>query len=236
MILEFLSKLLRLVRRGGGETKATVPPLAIPLLRYLIGASGVSALPGYITEPGWLAFKPKGGPSIAYLNLLDQSQSGKYGPYLPLSGTALQYNEPAPDPRKPGFEKNIRYQLDFAKRQGYDSVEWDNPDSYSTVDVLRALSLTQEYGLKVYAKNPLICKDPAAYVSHPTVIGIIVEKGAGTPKEYQSFLKQLSKDIPVYFVFHGNQKHIASEYARDLPENMFVSYSAKGEYGSSEQL
>ena len=86
----------------------------------------------------------KRGIAIAYCNLFDEENTGKYGPYLHTSDTAEQYGEGQIDPKGPGWEKNLRQQFQRRKRQGFSYIELDNPDAYSVEDVLGAIDLAAE--------------------------------------------------------------------------------------------
>jgi hypothetical protein len=92
------------------------------------------------------------------------------------------------------------------------------------------------FGLKVIAKNPgLVEGDCKSYVAHPNVVGIIVEKDAGTPDEMEALRKGAGKPtLPVWFVAFGKGK--GKEWADKTAaaaakyKNMGVTYSTKGEY------
>ena len=136
-------------------------------LRYLIGteASG----PGRddeVTEVSYSTTQPaRRGISIAYCNLFDEHNTGRYGPYLHTSDTAAEYNEGQIDPRGPGWEKNLREQFERRKKQGFEYIELDNPDAYSIKDVIGAIDLAASYGLKVIAKNPGLMEGGARHTS-----------------------------------------------------------------------
>ena len=155
---------------GGGAALAQVSSRADAVnaldgkpLRYLIGtdASG----PGRddaVTEVSYDTTQPaKRGISIAYCNLFDEHNSGRYGPYLHSSDTAAEYHEGQIDPSGPGWEKNLREQFERRRKQGFEYVELDNPDAYSIKDVIGAIDLAASYGLKVIAKNPALMEGSA---------------------------------------------------------------------------
>jgi hypothetical protein len=211
-------------------------------LRYLIGAekSGpardedVTVVSYNTTEPA------KRGISIAYCNLFDEKNTGQFGPYLHTSDTAQQYNEGQIDPRGPGWEKNLREQFERRKRQGFEYIELDNPDAYSIKDVIGAIDLAAKYGLKVIAKNPLLMgagtTAATAYVAHPNVHGVIVEKGAGNPGGMDALRRRAGKpDLPVWFVAFGSGRSWAGTVADAAKRyrNMGVTYSSAGEYGNA---
>jgi hypothetical protein len=206
-------------------------------LRYLIGGS---AGPGHDDEVTMVSYSTnspvKRGISIAYCNLFDEHNSGRYGPYLHNSDTAKQYNEGQVDPKGPGWEKNLREQYERRSKAGFEYVELDNPDAYKIKDVIGAIELAATYNLKVIAKNPGITDDPVSYVSHPNVYGIIVEKGAGGAADMERLRKKAGKpDLPVWFVAFGSGRGWAGSVANSAKSyrNMGVTYSSAGEYGNA---
>jgi hypothetical protein len=208
-------------------------------LRYLIGASSHGlGRDDEVTEVSYNATKPvKNGISIAYCNLFDETNSGRYGPYLHSSDTASQYNEGQIDPRGPGWAKNLREQFERRRKQGFEYIELDNPDAYSLKDVIGAIELAAAYGLKVIAKNPKLVEGGAVtYVAHPNVYGIIVERGAGGPDEMDTLRRKAGKpNVPVWFVAFGSGRTWASNVASAAKRyrGMGVTYSSAGEYGNA---
>jgi hypothetical protein len=208
-------------------------------LRYLIGAS--TSGPGRddeVTVVSYNATEPvKRGISIAYCNLFDENNTGRFGPYLHTSDTASQYNEGQIDPRGPGWEKNLRQQFERRKKQGFEYIELDNPDAYSVKDVIGAIELAATYGLKVIAKNPMLMERAAAsYVAHPNVYGVIVERGAGNPGDMDVLRRKAGKpDLPVWFVAFGSGRAWAGSVATAAKRyrGMGVTYSSAGEYGNA---
>jgi hypothetical protein len=208
-------------------------------LRYLIGTS--TSGPGRddeVTVVSYSATEPvRRGISIAYCNLFDENNTGRFGPYLKTSDTAKQYNEGQIDPRGPGWEKNLREQFERRKRQGFEYIELDNPDAYSVKDVIGAIDLAETYGLKVIAKNPVLMERGAAsYVAHPNVHGVIVEKGAGNPDDMDALRRKAGKPaLPVWFVAFGAGRAWAGNIASSAKHyrNMGVTYSSAGEYGNA---
>ena len=89
-------------------------------------------------------------------------------------------------------------------------------------------------GEKVIAKNPgLVEGDRKSYVAHRNVVGIIVEKDAGTPDEMDALRKSAGKPtLPVWFVAFGKGKAWADKTAEAAAKfkNMGVTCSTKGEY------
>jgi hypothetical protein len=208
-------------------------------LRYLIGAS----TPGLgrdddVTVVSYNATEPvKRGISIAYCNLFDENNTGRFGPYLHTSDTASQYNEGQIDPRGPGWEKNLREQFERRRKQGFEYIELDNPDAYSLKDVIGAIELAATYGLKVIAKNPMLLERAAtSYVAHPNVYGIIVERGAGNPDDMDALRRKADKPtLPVWFVAFGSGRAWAGSVANAAKRyrSMGVTYSSAGEYGNA---
>jgi len=219
-------------------------------LRYLIGteASG----PGRddeVIEVSYDTAEPvRHGVSIAYCNLFDEHNTGRYGPYLHSSDTAAEYNEGQIDPRGPGWEKNLREQFERRRNQGFEYVELDNPDAYSIKDVIGAIDLAASYGLKVIAKNPGLMQGTAgedghqrpdaatSYVAHPNVYGIVVERGAGSPGDMDALRREAGKPtLPVWFVAFGSGRAWAGGVANAAKHyrNMGVTYSSAGEYGNA---
>jgi hypothetical protein len=207
-------------------------------LRYLIGTGAAGAgRDDEVTEVAYSAAPVKRGISIAYCNLFDEHNTRRYGPYLRTSDTAAQYNEGQIDPRGPGWEKNLREQYERRKKQGFEYIELDNPDAYSTKDVIGAIDLAASYGLKVIAKNPgLMGRGAAEYVAHANVYGIIVEKGAGGAGDMDALRRKAGKpDLPVWFVAFGSGRAWAGNVASAAKQyrNMGVTYSSAGEYGNA---
>lgn len=227
---------------NGGST--FVSPLEGKPLRYLIGTDGPG--PGSddeITEVAYtVTWVPARGIAVKYCNLFDEENTGEYGPYLQDSETAQQYGEGQIDPRGPGWEKNLRTQMARAVAQGFSYIELDNPDAYRVRDVLGAYDMAAVYGLKVLGKNPLISdhnEDTSPLVRHGAVVGVVVERGAGDPARMHSLRKRVGKpSLPVWFVAFGNGRTWAREMAARARnyKNMMVTYSARGEYGSSEDV
>jgi hypothetical protein len=206
-------------------------------LRYLIGAeSSGPGREGGVTVVSYDSEPVKLGISVAYGNLFDERNTGKYGPYLHSSDTAAQYNEGQIDPKGPGWQKNLREQFERRRKQGFSYIELDNPDAYSSKDVIGAIELAASYGLKVIAKNPLLVSDgAAAYVAHPNVFGAIVERGAGTPAQMEALRKKAGKPaLPVWFVSFGKGRGWAGSVADSAKQyrSMGVTYSSAGEYGN----
>ncbi len=228
----------------------SISPLAGKPLRYLIGADkdivGVrDGLADVVTEVPYDAKAPaRAGISIAYCNFFDQRESydkdsntGDYGPYLPQTDTAEEYDEGVIDPRGPGWSRNLIEQFAKRQQQGFEYIELDNPDAYEIEHVIDAIYLAAVFGLKVIAKNPeLTGRGATRFVEHPNVYGMIVEKDAGNPREMDVLRRDAGKpDLPVWFVAFDKGRQWANDtakIARSFP-NMRVTYSPRGEYETS---
>jgi hypothetical protein len=218
-------------------------PLEGKPLRYLIGAAApVQGKDGEITEVGYdVDSVPRDGFAIAYCNLFDEENSGRFGPYLRTSDTAAQYGEGQIDAAGPGFEKNLREQFLRRKARGFQYIELDNSDAYRLKDVMRAIDLAASYGFKVIAKNPgLMAKeDSLAYIAHPSIVGIIAEKDAGDAMSMDVLRRRANRHaLPVWFVAFGDDKRWADNIARSASgySHMGVTYSSVGEYGNAIDL
>lgn len=183
-----------------------------------------------------------GGIYVGYCNLFDELNTGNYGPYLKTSDTAKQYREGQIDPRGAGWTKNLTEQFELRKRQGFEYIELDNPDAYSIEDVIGAIDLAATYGLKVIAKNPMLFESESArraFVRHHNIHGAIVERDCGDPAGMAKLRTDAGKpDLPVWFVAFGAGLSWANEMARAAKSyrDMRVTYSDRGEYGTSRDL
>ena len=103
--------------------------------------------------------------------------------------------------------------------------------------MLRAIDLAATYGFNVIAKNPLLLEgDPTPYLAHPSVVGAIVEAGAGNPHSMHALRVRAGKpSLPVWFVAFGDGRSWAGGVATAARahKNMGVTYSAAGEYGDA---
>src|SRR6476659_8340023 len=96
---------------AAGNELETVP------LRYLIGADGPwDGRDGeLIMAPYGTAVAPRRGYSAKYVNLYrEDGEPQGYGPYLPRTATAREYDEGVPDPNGDGFWRNLEEQLALA--------------------------------------------------------------------------------------------------------------------------
>lgn len=211
-------------------------------LRYLIGTDNPGdGFDSMVTECGYDVTRPvRHGPSIGYCNLFDEKGTGKYGPYLVPGETARHYREGQINPNGPGWRRNLGEQFTRRRIQGFRYVELDNPDAYAISDVLGAVEVARDYGLSVVAKNPLLMETHAQeYLSHPNIVGAIVENDAGTVHQMVDLRSKAGRpDLPIWFVFFGGARHIADGAALIAGQfqNVWVSYSQIGEYEASTQL
>ena len=213
-------------------------------LRYLIGFDGCpSAANRYNTEVPFdcdTCADPLS--TIAYCNLLDENYSDgqySYRPYLNQEGTAEEYDEGVIDPNGSGWMRNVNDQLHRRSASGFKILEWDNCDSYATRDVLEVYDYCAQQGFKIVAKNPAICDNMEKLVEHSAVEGMIIERGAGRPASIDRLRKVAGKPaLPCWFVFFGRSRTLADAVAHQCDDfdNMWASYSTKGEYASSIAL
>lgn len=219
--------------RGAEATGLNMP------LQYLIGADNPVGRNGYATVVPYDSGPVTRGVSVAYCNMLDETNSGRYPPYLKPSGTAKEYKEGLIDPHGPGFMRNLQDQFRRRKQQGFKYIELDNPDSYGTAFTLAAVNAAQVAGFQVLAKNPLLLSMPAMYLSHPAIVGAIVEQGAGDPHRMDRLQIAANRPaLPVWFVSYGRAgfawaQSIAGNARRF---NMGVTNSLRGEYTTSTDI
>lgn len=216
-------------------------------LRYLIG--GEDDYEGADNEVVELSYDaerlPKHGVGIKYGNLFNEKYSkqspaerARYAPYLEQGDTAAEYKEGQIDPAGPGWDRNLDEQFARAKAQGFEIIELDNPDSYSGDEVMDAVDRAAAAGLKMVAKNPWLVQNATDYVEHPAIVGIIVERDAGTPREMDALRSTAGKPtLPVWFVAYGSGKSWADRMADEIDRheyvNMGVTFSDEGEYETS---
>jgi lysozyme family protein len=220
------------------------PTMTATPLRYLIAVDDqLQGVPGEMIEVGYDGPKPKIGGAVRYCNLFDQTGTGKYGPYLTATDTAAEYDELVVDPKGAGWKKLLADQCAAAEFADFDTIEFDNPDGYTAAAVLSAVQYAADQGLRVLAKNPLLCDwDAVPYVKHPAVTGVVVEEDEvdATPAAYDVLRKQAGKpQLPIYFVAFKDRKKDGTAWATATAKaaakysNMFVTMSADGEYTSS---
>jgi hypothetical protein len=223
-------------------------------LRYLIGHDGeLQGQHGCVTEVGYdnENVPRMGNGGIGYCNLFNEKYDEQsmrtrsyYGPYLHTSDTADEYGEGQIDPHGAGWVHNLVEQFQRRKAQGFEYIELDNPDAYNWPDVRDAITRAGAVGLKVIAKNPLLCDNPLAYIDHSNIYGIIVEKDSKNTTEAHVHLRvEAGKpSLPVWFVAHSRDNGLlwAQARARAIKElgevEMGVTYSPGGEYTRSVDL
>lgn len=238
--MSFIAWLWRRKAKPMPMEPAPRPALAGLPLRYLIGSDEPGhGRDGEVIEVGYdISVRPVFGVAVKYCNLFDEHNTGRFGPYRDESDTAKEYDEGEIDPTGDGWNENLSQQFERAVRQGYHYVELDNPDAYAVDDVLGAVRLAATYGLAVIAKNPLLMDgDPIPYVRE--CCGAIVERGAGSPRDMNDLRLAAGKpELPVWFVAFGAGFAWAEAIARTAKhyKEMRVTYSARGEYGSSDDV
>ncbi|MGZ3293805.1 MAG: hypothetical protein ACXU9D_11100 [Xanthobacteraceae bacterium] len=216
-------------------------------LRYLIGSDGPwDGRDGeLIMAPYGTAVAPRRGYSAKYVNLYrEDGEPQGYGPYLPRTATAREYDEGVPDPNGPGFWRNLEEQLALAKRGGFAFIETDNRDAYSNATVLKAFDRAAAHGLKVLCKNPGTSdhnEDATPLLAHPNVFGAIIEEGDVTPAQIHLTRSRAGKPaLPIYFVSFGDGRGWATRMAKAITTvgyaNMSVTHSGRGEYASSTDI
>jgi uncharacterized protein (TIGR02594 family) len=227
----------------------TITPLSGPF-RYLIAVDGeLEGKDGEIFETGYNGKKPKKGRFFHYGNLYDQTGTGAYGPYPDrTTDTASNYKERLVAPMGAGWVKLLADQCHAALAAGAEGIEWDNPDGYTAAAVMDAVNYAAGRGLTVLAKNPLACTDWSpneivAYVKHPAVVGVVVERGAGSPSDMDALRINAGKpDLFVRFVAFKNAKEDGRAWAANTArlcapfKNMAVTISLDGEYTSSADV
>ena len=175
--------------------------------------------------------------------------TGMIGPYRRPTPTALEYGEGVPDQEGEGYRRNIVAQLDLRGIQHITLCEIDNPDAYPLASVLLAIDWATGRGIQVLAKNPGVSnlwqEDSTAVVAHPNVVGIIVERGAGTAHGMHALRQRAGKpELPVRFVSYDDgaggedwANAIAREITAQGYRDMGVTYcSALREYASSSDV
>lgn len=219
-------------------------------LRYLIGGDDdYDGADDEVIELSYDAERhPARGVGVKYGNLFNEkydeqtpAERARYAPYLEQGDTAAEYNEGQIDPDGPGWARNLDEQFARARAGGFEIIELDNPDSYSGSEVIDAADRAAAAGLKLMAKNPWLVQNAADYVKHPAVVGIIVEKNAGSPREMDALRRIADKPtLPVWFVAFGKGmswgNRMADEITRYDYLNMGVTFSAVGEYESSTDV
>jgi len=117
-------------------------------------------------------------------------------------------------------------------------VEQDNPDSFPVTAVMLGVQLAGERGLDVVAKNPGLLKaDAVTYVAHPDVVGIIVEKGGGSPGEMNELRRSADKpDLPVWFVSFKNGRSQAKRAAKEITSAGFINMGVTHSQGAEVRL
>lgn len=100
---------------------------------------------------------------------------------------------------------DLTAQFTEAATLDYRFMELDNPAAVSVGTMMSGFTTAHGYGLAIIAKNPLRTKAAPQIITHNNVAGIIVERGAGSPAEYDVLRRRARKDgcLPIWFVFAG---------------------------------
>lgn len=185
--------------------------LAGKRLRYLIGADedAIKGEPGAITMVPYGAPRVLEGTSAGYCNAFDQEGNRAYPPYRGRTDTASDYGEDVPDDGGPGWMRLLNSQFSKRRKQVFDLIEIDNIDAYQIAAVLAGVSLAQEFGLRVLAKNPTLRSWPEGVelLRHPNVVGAIMEHDANPLMVLQMCTEAGRPDLPLWFVAHGREEH-----------------------------
>ncbi|MEY4747579.1 MAG: hypothetical protein RLZZ416_628 [Candidatus Parcubacteria bacterium] len=209
-------------------------------LSYLIGGGGGGDTRGRVVETQFFGSKSQCGNAdacIGYVNMFTQGQTaGKYGPYLPRTGTGNQYKEDRPDPRGPGFKQNLQGQFTHYKNQNIPYVEMDNQDGYSLEANKEAMDLAQQNGLGVAVKNPGL-NGLMPLAQHPAAVAIICERGGcPNPAGMKDYLNKIGKpNMPVWYVGFGGGLSDLQNIANQINgnqnySNMGATFSSGCEY------
>jgi|SRR5262245_17949898 len=253
LFARWLAALRRLIAAILPRPPSGSSPIAGMPLRYLIGANAPVGEDGCVTMVPYRATPARRGLTAGYINAFDEteyydasSNTGFYSPYRKPTPTAKEYGEGVPDQDGDGYRRNIVNQLDLRRTQAITLCEIDNPDAYPIEAVLAAIGLAQERSIGVLAKNPGLGNiwqdDFVAVVQHPNVVGIIVERGAGTAASMHSLRSRAGKpSLPVRFVAYddgGGGEAWANAIAAEITSigyaDMGVTYSPSlREYASS---
>jgi hypothetical protein len=228
-------------------------PLTAPPLRYLIGAD--DSAPDSHEAIVEFSYDATGPVRTRYGNLrhekgrfdslAEANRRGEFRPYLPPDDITGDYGEFTPDPKGPGFLRNVTLQVRRAAMKRAVRIELDNSDSRGLhlAHVLEAHDVAWQAGLHTIAKNPLNVVDPVHYLAHPSVDLAIVERGDATAAAMEDLRRRIGKPLLavrfIGFVDGRRQddrewcRAIAGEIARAGYRNMGVTVSPDGEYTSS---
>src|SRR4051812_2522946 len=212
--------------KSGREGPSILAPAPLALavrLRYLIDLDDqLEGADSEITEVGYEGPKPKHGIGARYCNLYDQTGTDKYGPYLEATDTAEDYSERVVNPNGAGWNRLLKDQCDDALKNKFGIIEWDNPDGYPLRAVMGAVEYAYSRKLLIIAKNPLLCTgNPVPYVSHPGVIGVVVERGAGECLTMDELRKRAGKPmLPIWFVAFNADGKNGESWIRSIARRM----------------
>lgn len=138
-------------------------------------------------------------------------------------GTDMQFAYIDPNGDIPG-------QLARAGAAGFKVVELGAPNHMGLGDFMMLLTHVHGLGLGVIAKNAAAYAGSFQYLTHPNVLGCVVERGNGEPRRYDALRRDVGRDglIPIWFVFDGasNADQCADEIRLFDLKGMGVSYAA----------
>jgi hypothetical protein len=181
----------------------------------------------------WMAAFDKRTPSPLYSKPLVYTTGALTGPGIMAGEDKIAH-------LGPGWETHLKELYSEAAALSYRYAELDNPDAYNYGDVAEAMILAYSRGLGIIAKNPLLTKCSMAFISHPNVFGVIVERGAGTPSQYDDLRRRARQyaKLPVWFIFDGRDgsAECAAEIEAGGFKGMSVTYSASGRYADSTSV
>jgi peptidoglycan hydrolase-like protein with peptidoglycan-binding domain len=220
-------------------------------LSYLIGADEdrIKSDSSRLIEGPYDAPPLNNGQDIAYCNLFHENRDEEgpiYAPYLADDDTSSEYGEGRINPLGKGWRKNLDRQYELRRSQGHTCIELDNPDSYDAFYFNHVMKELDICGFDVVAKNPVILDhDHAlAYVSHPKVIGMIIEKNDLSPQRNVRYANELrisanKPTLPIWFVtFNPDGLEWAEKIAKEATgyKSIGVTNSKRGEYITAEDV
>lgn len=94
-----------------------------------------------------------------------------------------------------------------AQATGFSLGEMDgvHPLTWGLGETMEFFTQAFCHGLGVIVRNPMLYKAPRSVMSHPNVVGAIVERGAGNPADHLTVRDIVHREglLPVWFVFDG---------------------------------
>lgn len=79
------------------------------------------------------------------------------------------------------------------------------PLTWSAGEAMEFFTQAHVVGLGVIVRNPMLYTAPRHVMSHPNVMGVVVERGCGTPAEHEGIRQIVHREklLPVWFVYDG---------------------------------